>query len=114
MREVHDSNENDYFHNFESNESAAEQLSKREPTEGDLKRLRRQDFDGPISNTETLTSNDIDKWVDKNDEIFDRVEHNFDHELAAHAEDHRAEKLYRETLQDRDRLKRNCWLLVFP
>jgi len=105
MREVHDSNANDYFHNLDTNESAAEQLSKREPTEGDLKKLRRQDFDGSISNTETLTSNDIDKWVDKNGEIFDRAEHKFDHELAAHSEDPRAEKLYQETLQDRDRLK---------
>ena len=97
-----------YFENTEKSSSRDEQLEKRQPNTKYLQKINRltsfQDL--PIESTATLQASDTAKWLEQHEDELDRAENNFDKEIAEHSvENPRIEKLYHETIEDRDRLK---------
>jgi len=108
MGDVYESTDNDYFENLEQNQSKAARITNREPEDKSLKKINRltKYEDLPITSTIALPDSSIAKWTETHEDTLNRAEHNFDRELAAHAEESpRIEKLYREAMEDKENLK---------
>jgi len=107
MRDIHESTDNDYFENLEQNQQSRTNNTPRTRRQ-ELEKINRltKYEDLPITSTIALPDSTIAKWTENHEDMLERAEHNFDKELAAHADvSPRIEKLYREALEDQKNLK---------